>query len=66
MTVILRLKPSLGSGETDALGRVHGLEHVVDELAQIGGAEFLNIRALALKDGVAIFHYLVDHRTFNQ
>ena len=54
----------LRRGQADAFGRVHGLEHVVDQLVQLGRVEFGDRLGLFFEHGLAVLHDRVNHQKF--
>ena len=61
----MRLRNSdLRRGQSDAFGRVHGFEHVVDELVQFGRIEFGDAFGLFFEHRLAVQHDRVGHQKF--
>ncbi len=61
MTAILREMPICGAARSHAFGRVHGFEHVLDQLVQVGRVELGHIIGFPLQHRVAILNDGVHH-----
>ena len=57
---------NLDRGKADAWCIVHCLEHVIDELFELGRVEFRHGMTNLLKDGITVFDNLSQHGSRNQ
>ncbi len=53
--------PDLRRGQTYALGCIHGLPHIGNELIQFFGAEVNDLFRFLFQHRITVFNYLSDH-----